>query len=369
LRFLRLVFKNLLRRKTRSFFTVFGISIGIATIIALGSIVNGMTSGMEGILKAGKADFSVVQRGVSDLALSRVSENRTSEIQALEGVKKTSGVLWTFFAVEHNPYFLVWGMQEEDLAAVGLNVVNGSSFSQQCELIIGEAASKEHHKSVGDRIVLREEEFNITGIFETSSILQAKGAAVSLQKLQEMEKQEGYVTLIYVELEEGANIEEISEKIEEEFPNLITIKSTTELSNVDKGLEVMDAASLAVSFLAILIGAIGVANTMIMSIFERTREIGVLRALGWKRKRILGMVMSESVLLCLLSAPVGSLIGILGVQLLLLHPIVKGILEPIYTMDVFVRAFIVAFAVGLTGGLHPAYRASKLSPAEAMRYE
>jgi putative ABC transport system permease protein len=369
MRFSTLIIKNLLRRRLRSSFTVIGISIGIATIVALGAVVIGMTSGLEGVLKAGQADFSVVQRGVSDMSLSRVDENRAYEIEALDGVNKASGILWTFFSVEDNPYFLIWGLEKDDLTTAGLNIVSGSPFSQEYDVIIGEAASKELDKAVGDKLLLREKEFNITGIFETSSVYQSKGAATSLKKLQEMEKQEGYVTLIYVELNNDADIESISQRIEEEFPDLITIKSASELGKVDKGLELMDAASSAISLLAIIIGGIGVTNTMIMSIFERTREIGVLRAIGWRRKRILSLILGESMLLCLFSIPIGSLLGIFGVHLLSLYPAIGGILEPMFTLEVFVRAFLVASAVGIIGGLYPAYRASKLSPAEAMRYE
>jgi len=369
MRFPTLIFRNLLRRKTRSSLTTLGISIGIATIIALGAIMSGMTSGMEGILKSGEADFSVAQSGVSDLQFSRIAENRIGEIEALDEVEKAAGVFLTFYPIGDNPYVVTWGVNKEDLPMFGVNIVNGSSFSQGDELIVGNALSKEMDKAVGDKLILREEEFNITGIFETGSIYQDKGLALSLQKLQEMEKKEGYVTIVYVELEEGADIEETCQRIEEGFPDLVTIKSVSELGKVDKGLEIMDAVNWAVSLLAILIGGIGVTNTMIMSVYERTREIGVLRAVGWKRRRVLGMVLGESMLLCLLSVPIGSLLGVFGVRLLLLHPIVRGLLQPIFTVDTLLRAIIVAFAVGIIGGFYPAYRASKLSPGEALRYE
>jgi len=369
MRFPALIFKNMLRRKTRSAFTVLGISIGIATIIALGAVMSGMTANMEGMLKSGKADLVVAEKGVADMVYSRINDSRIGEIEVLEGVRKAAGVVFSICPVENNPFFLVWGVKNEDLPMVGMDIVNGSAFSQEDELIIGKTASKELDKKVGDKLILSGKEFRITGIFETGVPFQDKGVALPLKKLQEIMKHEGYVMMIYVELEEGADIEGVCQLIEERHPDLVTIKSASELGKVDKGLEIMDAASWAVSLLAILIGGIGVTNTMMMSIYERTREIGVLRALGWRRNRILSMILGESVLLCLFSVPIGLLLGVFGVKLLMLHPMIKGFLEPMYTLDVFAKAFIVAFAVGIIGGFYPAYRACKLPPSEALRYE
>lgn len=369
MRFLMLIFKNILRRKTRSAFTVLGISIGIATIIALGALMNGMTASMEDILKSGEADFSIARSGIADLSFSRIDENTTDEIQNLDGVKKVAGVLIGIYPVGSNPYVMIWGAKAEDLQMLGVNMLNGSAFASEHEIMLGEAISKDLDKTAGDKLVLREEEFTITGIYQTGAIYQDRGLAMSLDKLQELEKKEGYVTVIYVELEEGTSLETVCGQIEESFPDLVTIKSASELGKVDQGLEIMDAVSLAVSILAIFIGGIGVTNTMMMSIFERTREIGVLRAVGWKKRRVMTMILGESILLCVFSVLIGSVLGVIGARLLMLEPTIRGILDPLFTFETFARAFLVAFAVGLVGGLYPAHRASKLSPSVALRYE
>lgn len=369
MRFLALILKNVLRRKTRSAFTVLGISLGIATIVALGALMNGMTNSMEGALRTGEADFSITQSGIADLSFSRIEANRTGEIAALDGIKKAAGVLIAIYPFQSNPYTFVWGVEQENLEMLGATLINGSAFSQDSEAILGRIAAEEMNKAVGDSLLIEQEEFNITGIYETGGIYQDKGIALPLTKLQQMEKKEGYVTLIYAELKEGADVQEVCRRIEEQFPDLTTIRSAAEVGKVDKGLETMDAISSAVSLLALLIGGIGVTNTMMMSIHERTREIGVLRAVGWKRKRVLAMILGESTLLCLFSVLIGSVLGILGTQLLLLHPLVRGILQPAFTADVFIRGFAVAIAVGLVGGIYPAHRASKLAPSEALRYE
>ena len=291
------------------------------------------------------------------------------EIEELEHVKKAAGVAIGLVSLRDRPYFLVLGVEEEDLPLVGINIVSGTAFSQEDEVIVGEIAAKELDVEVGERLSFGEEEFTVTGIFETGNPYFDKGAVIPLRKLQNMMKLEGYVMMIYVDLEEGTDIEEGCWLIEEMYPDLVTIKSVAEFSEVDRSLEIMSSLSQGVSLLAILIGGLGVMNTMMMSVYERTREIGVLRALGWKRRRVLAMILGESIVLCLFSILLGTLLGLIAIKLLMLSPIIRGFFEPMWATDIFVNSFIVAFTVGLIGGLYPAYRACKLSPAEALRYE
>jgi putative ABC transport system permease protein len=110
-------------------------------------------------------------------------------------------------------------------------------------------------------------------------------------------------------------------------------------------------------------------NTMVMSVFERTREIGVLRALGWRRWRILGMIVRESVTLSLLGGAAGILLGVALGMLINLHPLIKGFLQLRYSVGLFVQALSTTLVLGILGGIYPAWRATRLQPVEALRYE
>jgi putative ABC transport system permease protein len=126
---------------------------------------------------------------------------------------------------------------------------------------------------------------------------------------------------------------------------------------------------MALSFLTILVGGVGVLNTMLMAVHERTREIGVLRAVGWRRRKVLGMILKESVLLAMLGGAAGIIFAVFLVWSLNLIPLMGGLLAPSWQWDVFARAILVALLLGLIGGLYPAYRATRMQPVEALRYE
>jgi putative ABC transport system permease protein len=106
-----------------------------------------------------------------------------------------------------------------------------------------------------------------------------------------------------------------------------------------------------------------------MSVFERTRQIGILRAVGWSGARILRMVIGESVFLCLIAVLLGCGLGIAAASAVVQLPAIGHLLEPAYTPTVYIQAMVVGVAVALVGAANPAFRAVRLSPMEALRYE
>ncbi len=251
-----------------------------------------------------------------------------------------------------------------------ITLIKGQGFTEgQNEIILGRPASQKLNKTVGDTLEISNEEFKITGIYETGDFQEDNGAFMSLDKLQELEKKEDKVTMIFVKINKDANLEAVTDQIDKTYDKeLMTIKSLEDFGKVNSGLATIDTASWAISLLAIVIGGIGVVNTMIMSVYERTREIGVLKAVGWKNKRILYMILGESIVITMVAAVVGIVMGLLAVQILLALGM-GGFISPVYTANTFLKAIGIALFVGVIGGLYPAYRASRLPPTEALRYE
>ena len=116
----------------------------------------------------------------------------------------------------------------------------------------------------------------------------------------------------------------------------------------------------------VLVGVLGVMNTMLMTVFERTQEICVLIAIGWKRSRIVRMVLWESALLGFLGGVGGVILGFVGVKILVTAPAIRGLLEPDLNPRLLVTAVAIAVIVGVFSGLYPAWRSSRLMPSQAL---
>ena len=384
--FLSLVVKNPFRNKTRSSLAIIGIAIGIMVIVALGMVTGGLKNSTQSTLKAGAAEVTVIQAGSNGFGSSAsINDSYVADLLNVSGVKDTAGTLrasntstGTTNSNSSQAGFggegiTITGIDSNKLSLAGVDSVNGTSFTNSStnEVIIGKTEAQSLNKTVGDTINLFGKDFTITGTFETGNFMTDNGIMMPLSTLQNLTSNDGKVSDILVKVTDNANVTTVSQSIENTYPNqLSTTTAASSADRINQGLSFIDTASWAISLLAIFIGAVGVINTMIMTVYERTREIGVLKAVGWKDRRILGMILGESIVLTLIAFVVGTVIAVVGVEVLLtLVPSVGSVIKPSFAIDIFLRAFGIAFIVGIVGGLYPAYRASRLSPTEALRYE
>ena len=135
----------------------------------------------------------------------------------------------------------------------------------------------------------------------------------------------------------------------------------------NEGFRLVKAMSWGTSLLALLVGVLGVMNTMLMTVFERTHEICVLLAVGWTRQRVMRMILYESALLGLAGGIVGVALGAIGVRLLDKTPAIRGLLQPDLGLPLLGLSVVIAVAVGVLSGLYPAWRSSRLTPSLALQ--
>ncbi len=369
--FLSLIVKNLLRQPVRTGLTVLGISIGITTVVALGVITAGLKSTSGELITAGGSDFLVAQQGTADLSFSTVSEADWQAVSRMPGVAQAIGVLIHITRAGDNPFFPVLGIRAEDLARRAVPLREGVLFPPGAGdvVVMGDSAAASLGVGVGGTVLVDRRTFTISGIYHAGTTFEDAGLYAPLATVQEMTSKPGTVTALFITTAPDSSTAAVATTIEERFPNLEAVTSVDEYDEVDQGLRLIDAANLAISVLAVGIGAIGVMNTMVMSVFERTRQIGILRAVGWSGSRIMRMILGESLILCLLAAVAGSLLGVLATLAIAELPEVRTLLKLEFAPVIFVRALLVAVIVALAGAIYPAIRAVRLTPMEALRYE
>jgi ABC-type antimicrobial peptide transport system permease subunit len=363
-----MILKNLLGRKTRSLLTIVGIGIGIAAMVALGAIADGLEEGYTAMLTGSQGDLAVTQADAADISAAAVDETVGQQLETLPEVEDVTGMLQSIVTAEGARYFMIFGYDPQGFAIEHFKIVEGEGLSDSKQVIIGKIAAENFKKGVGDSLKLFGSAFRIVGIYETGAGLEEGGGVMSLSDAQVLLSKPHQVALYTLRLKPGADVEELRRKIERRIPDVITSQSG-QVANTQETIQIVRGFAWGIAFIAILIGAVGMMNTVLMSVFERTREIGVLRSLGWRKGRVLGLIIGESLALSLIGGLAGTALGIAAVRALGSSPATGGLLQGRFSPGLFIQALVVALVLGALGGFYPAWRASQLTPLEALRYE
>jgi ABC-type antimicrobial peptide transport system permease subunit len=363
-----MIIKNLWRRKTRTFLTMLGIAIGVAAVIALSAFGEGFANGFEQTFSSANADLTVAQRDALMLFLSAVDEELGGELKELSGVDEVAGTLAGFLTLPETPYFVVMGQDPRGFAMAHYRLVEGETLKNRREILLGKTTAKNFKKVIGDHFALNEVNYRVVGIYETGVSLEDGGAVIGLRDAQGLFDKPHQVSYFNLKVREVSRLDEIRKRIETNWPKLAATR-TGEATTTTEALNIYRSFGWFLGIFAVLVGGLGMMNTTLMSVFERTREIGVLRAMGWRRRRIISLILGESLTLAIGGGVLGMGLGIGLTRLVALSPAVESLLYGVFTAAMFAQAFMLALVLGTIGGLYPAWRASQLVPVEAMRYE
>jgi ABC-type antimicrobial peptide transport system permease subunit len=363
-----MVLRNLWRRKTRTLLTMLGIAIGVAAVVAFSAFGEGWATGFEKTMSTADADLTVGQKDAVMLMLSTVEAQVGDEIKQISGVAQISGVVIGFLSMPESPYFIVIGQDPRGFAVKHYRIVEGQSLSLRRQMIIGKTTAKNFKKSIGENFRINDVPYRVVGIYETGVSFEDGGAVIGLADAQRAFEKNQKVSYLAIKLEDIRRVDEIKDEIETRWPELTATRSGETTTQSDT-LGLFRSFGWFLGIFAVIVGGLGMMNTTLMSVFERTREIGVLRAVGWRRRRVVGMILGESVTLALLGGILGILLGIGLTRATSLLPAVETLLSGILTPTIYLQAIATALLLGTVGGIYPAWRAAQLSPVEAMRYE
>lgn len=372
--FVQLALLDLWRRPARSVLTAAAIAIGIAAIVSLTSIAWGFEASWQRANDLRGTDLIVTRRASENsLPAAFRADEAQARLAALPEVAEVAGLLSEMLGVDDLPPLFVFGWAHGSFLWKHLELIDGRWPQDDAEpaVVLGTLAAGVLRKRPGDTVTIEGTTLQVVGTYRSEALVENGAVLMALGRAQRLNDKPGKVNILNLKLRPGvgdAGAERVRRAVQTSLPGFSAITST-QLVQQNALVRITKAMSAATILIAGLVGALGVFNTMLMSVSERTREIGVLLAVGWRRSRVIGLVLIESMALSLIGGAAGVVLGVLGVTLLEQHALLRGKISGVFTVDLIAGALVLAVVLGLLGGLHPAWRASRLSPAAALRHE
>jgi len=402
--YFKIAFRSLKQRKTRSFLTLLGIFLSILTLFVLLSLSLGLNEFVnEQFELLGTDKFFVQAKGQAGApgASGNAVELTMDDVRVIEDV---SGVeMVTYFMIgngklEFNDkarYYLVIGMPVSDnqleliFEASDLEIEEGRFMKEgeSKKIVVG---YNYKHKNLfkkslrsGDTLVVNGVEFEVIGVLEAVGNPQDdQQVYISEDDFKDLFDSGERVDFIYAQIKLGEDIKEVANRAERKLMKFRDVKeetldftvSTPEelLGMFNDILNILTAFLVGIGAISVLVGGIGIANTMYTSVLERQKEIGTMKAIGAKNSDILMIFVIESGVLGLIGGAMGIIIGIIiakSIEYIAAVYVGSDMLRASMNPLIIIGCLAFAFFVGLISGVLPSYQASKLKPVDALRYE
>ncbi|MES1213112.1 MAG: ABC transporter permease [Singulisphaera sp.] len=376
MRLITLVYKNIARRRIRSALTVTGMAVAVAAVVALVGIAEGFKRSFLDMYQSRGVDVVVVRGRAADRMTSELDQGFGTRIAALPHVAAVEPVLLDVVSLEElGPVgVVVQGLAPTGALARDRQLTEGNWFGPEETKValLGGILAANLGKTVGDEIEIYENErFRIAGIYDGGNIFDNGAMIVPLAELQRMLDQARQVTAFNVQVDRAAGANSVADVVDaiNALGVGVSAMATENYVASDRKIQIASALAWSISTIALVIGAIGMLNTMIVSVFERTSEIGILRAMGWRRSRIVRMIILEASLLSVAGGIVGTLLALCLTHLLSRSPTTAGLVSGHISSAVITQGFCIALLIGVLGAFYPALRAARLLPTVALRQQ
>jgi len=347
--------------------------VGIAAFVALVGFSKSFEHEWANLYESSGIDLAVIQKTFLN---TTVDESAGQVLRALPEVAQAEPMIVNMMDLTPEVNALVFGYPEDSFEMDPLVILQGRRFHGDApELMLGEILADNVGKKVGDRMEIQGAFFQVVGIVRGGSTLETGAALMPIRQMQKLADLGDKVTAFHVRLRPctaGRSAQDCIRSgrasIEAALPGLKAIPASDRAKN-NQLVALARSSAWGTSLIALFIGALGIANTMAMAVFERTKEIGIFRALGWKRRRIMELILIESAILGLVGGALGLVGGWGALRILAELPQTASIASGSVPFLHAGEALVIALLIGLAAGFVPAYRGSRLSPVEALRHD
>jgi len=367
------VLKNLRRRRLRTVLTMSGIGMAVGAFVGLVGFSSAFQQQWMRIYSSSGTDISVIQGTFLNTTLNY---SAAATVLKLPFVEQVSPTIYNLMDLTPDVNALVYGWDANAYEFDSLQILTGQRFHDgERQVMLGDLLAQDLNKKPGDTLDIQGTQFKVTAIYHAASTLQAAAVIMPLDQLQQLSGMEGKVSTIDVRLRSapaGESAESYLKRaqaaIQSALPGVRAVPAAERASN-NQFVRLAQASAWGTSFLALLIGILGIANTMAMSVFERTREIGILRALGWRRWQVLAHIEFEALALGLGGGFLGIVFGWCALRVLAALPQTASFFAATLHWPLLAKAVGIAMLAGLIAGALPAWRAGNLSPVDALRHD
>jgi putative ABC transport system permease protein len=387
---IKLVCRNLFRRKGRFVFTLLGISIGMASFVALLSLGGSMRGEVTRQAQAMGANFMIMPEDICVFNLIAIVTGETiSEslpYEVFERIEPIEGItviphLTQKAAVKDMPSVIVGILPEETWLFREWEMLAGEYFTSQDEnaVVIGSDFAQRRELNVGDAVTIRNEQFTVKGILSPNYSNDDMTAFLPLSVAQRIFEKEGVISYMSAKVANPDNMSRM-EYYESAIVAVANVQVATDEQLLGSVLAILGSVNITlqlVAAVALIAAAFGIINTMMTAVYERRREIGIMRAIGGKRGDVFKIFVLESGLYGIFGGIIGVIIG-LGAAVFAgdfisqigANDLLKGA-SPQASVDasVIIMAIIFSLVISVGAGLYPAWKAAKLTPVEAISYE
>jgi putative ABC transport system permease protein len=370
MRFLRLVPVNLLRHRLRALIGVAGIGFGVAAMLTILAIVTGAIGMFERIL-ATDSHCLVFEKNVSDLFFSSVTTDQVSAIRALPQVASAQPLLFGIVSADDHPIITCFGLDPADPRLSRATWLAGSAaaFGQKDdEIFLGSRAAEFLDARLGEVIEIGRATFRVGGIFKTENGFEDGGVFLPLKAAQAFFHRENLCSIIAVKLHDRDAAAAFKAAVEAQHPGLTALENR-EFNQSYTQFKILHFTAWAVGICAFLLGGLGVANTMLLSVFSRIREIAILRVCGFSTGQVCALIFGEAAAIAAAGLVLGFTLGLSVLTVLEHIPDFHGYIQASIKPSIIVGIIATALITAVAGAIYPARYAARIQPADALRYE
>ena len=367
--FFRLILTNLRRHRIRTAISVAGIACSVAAMLTVVTVLQGAIGMFSGILSSG-AEVIVFERNVSDLFFSNVPADAAAKVAAWPMVAHADPVLFGVVSSADHPIITCFGVTANDARIRKAEWIAGSAadFGQHADdVVLGERAAEFLQVSLGSQVPIGHGQFHVIGVLRTTNGFEDGGVFMPLSSAQSFFHKDGS-SVITIRLCKKEEIAAFKTAVRQSFPSLIALEDA-EFSRSYSQFKILKATAWAIGCCGLALSGLGVANTMIMSVFTRIREIAILRVNGFSHLQIAAMIFGESAVVSILGAASGLLAGTCLLFVLKQVPALHGYIDVTMQPVVMLIVILLALFTGIAGALYPAAYAMRIRAVEALRFE